>query len=90
MKKTDLIDAIAEALDVTKAAAEKALNVVTESVVKTLQAGDDVTIAGFGKFHATKREARDGRNPATGETIRIAAAVVPKFKAAKALKEALN
>ncbi len=90
MNKHELIDAIAESVDISKVDAEKALNAVTSSIVTTLQGGDEVAIAGFGKFSCSARKAREGRNPRTGETIQIAASTVPKFKAAKALKDAVN
>ena len=88
--KSDLIDQIAEQADITKAAAGKALEAVTGGVTNALAAGGSVTLVGFGTFSVSDRAARDGRNPKTGETIKIAASKAAKFKAGKALKEAVN
>ena len=90
MNKSEMIEAIAESAGITKVAAEKALNTFTSSVMDELKGGGEVAIAGFGKFEASKREERNGRNPKTGETILIKACTVPKFKAGKALKDAIN
>jgi DNA-binding protein HU-beta len=90
MNKHDLIEAIAASADITKVAAESALNAVTGSIVDTLKQGGEVAIAGFGKFETSHRAERAGRNPKTGESIIIKACTVPKFKAAKALKDAVN
>jgi DNA-binding protein HU-beta len=90
MNKNDMIDAIASSAGITKVAAEKALSTFTSSVTSALKDGSEVSIAGFGKFEASRREERNGRNPKTGETILIKACTVPKFKAGKALKEAIN
>ena len=90
MNKHDIIDVIAEAADISKASAEKALNAFTGAVVSSLKDGQKVAILGFGSFEASHRAARAGRNPQTGETIQIAASVVAKFKAGKALKESIN
>ncbi len=73
----------------TKAAAQRAVEAVLDSIVKTMGRGEDVAITGFGTFRVQKRAAREGRNPKTGEKIQIAASVKPKFRAGKLLKEAV-
>lgn len=90
MNKSELIDEIAEAAGLSKAAAARALDATTASITKALNKGDDVTLIGFGTFYLGKREARAGRNPRTGEVIEIKAANSPKFRAGKALKDAVN
>lgn len=90
MNKTELIDRIAEIADISKAAAGRALEAVTDTITETLKAGDSVTLIGFGTFQAKSRAARTGRNPQTGKEIQISAANVPSFKAGKSLKDALN
>lgn len=90
MNKTELIDAIAESAGLTKAQAGKALDATVEAVTKALKAGEEVTLVGFGSFYVADREARSGRNPRTGETIEIAAAKQPKFRAGKTLKDAVQ
>lgn len=90
MNKSELIDEIAKAADISKAAAGRALDATTAAVTKALNKGDLVTLIGFGTFYVGKREARNGRNPRTGETIKIKAANSPKFRAGKALKDAVN
>lgn len=91
MNKSELIDAIAiKAPDVTKQAIGEIITAFTESVSDCLKNGDDVTLIGFGTFKLGKREARTGRNPRTGEAIKIAAANVPKFSPGKGLKDAVN
>lgn len=90
MNKSELIDAIAEKADISKAAAGRALEAVTESITETLKAGETLTLVGFGSFQVKDRAARTGRNPQTGKEIKIAAAKNPTFKAGKALKEACN
>ena len=90
MNKNDLASAMAEDVGITKSSAIKALDAMTNSIKSALRAGDKVSIPGFGTFQAKHRSARMGRNPATGETIRIAASNSPTFKAGKALKDALN
>jgi DNA-binding protein HU-beta len=90
VNKNDLIDAIARHADISKAAAGRALDATIESIGTTLKKGDMVTLVGFGSFYVGKRTARSGRNPRTGAAIRISAAKVPKFRAGKALKDALN
>ncbi len=90
MNKTELIDEIAKAADISKASASRALEAVIESITTTLKHNDTVTLAGFGTFAVTARAARVGRNPRTREEIQIPASKVPKFKPGKALKDALN
>ena len=90
MNKSDLVDAIAKSADISKAAAARALDSTVESITKALKKGDTVSLVGFGTFKVGKRAARNGRNPRTGETIKIKAAKVPKFSAGKGLKDAVN
>ena len=90
MNKSELIDNIASAAGISKAAAGRALDAVTTAVKKTLKKGGTVTLVGFGTFSVGKRAARIGRNPQTGAEIKIKAAKVPKFRPGKALKEAVN
>ncbi len=90
MNKTELIDAIAAAADLPKASASRALDAVVESITTALSKGDQVSLVGFGTFAVKHRAAREGRNPQTGQTIKIAASNVPGFKAGKALKDAVN
>lgn len=90
MNKSDLIEAIAKSADISKAAAGRALDATVESIKKALKKGDTVSLVGFGTFKVGKRAARNGRNPRTGETIKIKAAKVPKFSAGKGLKDAVN
>ena len=90
MNKSDLIEAIAQAADISKAAAERALDGTVAAITSSLQKGDMVTLVGFGTFHVSDRKARSGRNPRTGATIEIKASRVPKFRAGKALKDAVN
>ncbi len=90
MNKSELIDAIAESADLSKASATRALDAVVENIIETLKAGDQVVLVGFGTFSVKDRAARTGRNPQTGAPIEIAAAKIPGFKAGKALKDAVN
>ena len=90
MNKTELIAAVAAAANVTKADSEKALKAFTEVVAEELKKGEKITLVGFGTFEVSERAEREGRNPSTGETIKIAASKSPKFKAGKALKDAIN
>ncbi len=90
MNKTELVAAIADKTGLTKKDAEEVVNAFTDTVTKALKKGDKVQLVGFGTFEVTKRSARTGRNPQTGETMKIAAAKAPKFKAGKAFKDALN
>jgi len=90
VNKSELIDAIAEHAELSKAAAGRALDGALDAVKEALQKGDMVTLVGFGTFYVGKRAARNGRNPRTGKTIKIAAASLPKFRAGKSLKEAVQ
>ena len=90
MNKAELIDAVADAADVSKAAATRAVDGALEAITKALKKGDTVTLVGFGTFSVRKRAARQGRNPRTGEVIKIKASKAPGFKAGKAFKDALN
>jgi DNA-binding protein HU-beta len=90
MNKSELIEHIAAEADISKAAAGRALEGFLEGVKKSLKKGDPVTLVGFGTFGVSKRKARTGRNPRTGEAIKIKAAKVPSFRAGKALKDAVN
>ncbi len=90
MNKTDLIDHIAKHADISKAAAGRALDALVGAVKTTLKKGGSVTLVGFGTFAVGKRAARIGRNPRTGDTIKIKAAKVPKFRPGKGLKDAIN
>jgi len=90
MNKAELIDAVANSADLSKASAARALDAALDSITKTLKKGDAVTLVGFGTFMVRKRAARMGRNPRTGEAIKIKASKVPAFKAGKALKDAIN
>lgn len=88
--KQELIAKVAESADLTKKDAEKAVNAVFASVSEFLAKGEKVQLIGFGTFETRERAAREGRNPQTGEAIKIAATVVPAFKAGKALKDAVK
>ncbi|MBE9609684.1 MULTISPECIES: HU family DNA-binding protein [Chitinilyticum] len=90
MNKSELIDAIAESAGLSKAAAGKALDATIEAITGALQGGQEVTLVGFGSFYVAEREARTGRNPRTGESIKIEAAKQPKFRAGKSLKDAVQ
>ena len=90
VNKADLVDAIAESSDISKAAASRALDATINSITDALKSGDTVSLVGFGTFSVKDRAARTGRNPQTGAPIEIAAAKVPGFKAGKALKDAVN
>lgn len=90
MNLTDLAAHVASNQNISKTAANAALKHAFETIGNTLAEGEDVSIAGFGKFEARARAARTGRNPATGEAVEIAAKVVPAFKAAAALKRLVN
>jgi len=90
MNKTELVAAIAEEAGLSKKDAEKALKAFTETVTKQLKKKDKVQLVGFGTFEVSKRAAREGRNPQTGATMKIPASLAPKFKAGKALKDAVN
>jgi DNA-binding protein HU-beta len=90
MNKSELIDAVAQQADLSKAKAEDALNAVISSVTTALKKGDEVKLIGFGTFKVSNRAATTGRNPRTGEAIQIAASKQAKFVAGKALKDAVN
>lgn len=90
MNKSELIASIATGADISKADAERALNATISTITSELADGGDIALVGFGTFKVSDRAARTGRNPQTGETIQIAAAKVPSFKAGKALKDACN
>ena len=90
MNKSELIEHIADKADISKAAAGRALDAMIGGVTTTLKKGGTVSLVGFGTFAVTKRAARTGRNPRTGAAIKIKSAKVPKFRAGKALKDAVN
>ena len=90
MNKSELVSAIAENADLTKAAAGRALDATIDAITESLKNSEAVTLIGFGTFEVRDRAARSGRNPRTGETIQIKAAKNPAFKAGKALKEAVS
>jgi DNA-binding protein HU-beta len=90
MNKSELVDAIAESAGLSKADGGRALDALVKTVTKALKKGDTVSLVGFGTFSVRKRAARTGRNPRTGETIKIKASKNPAFKAGKALKDAVN
>ena len=90
MNKSELVDAIAEHADISKADAGRALDGMITAVTKALKKGDTVSLVGFGTFSVKKRAARTGRNPATGETIKIKASKTPSFKAGKGFKDAIK
>lgn len=90
MNKTELVEAMAKKAKITKAESERALKALTDTIGAALKKGDKVSLIGFGTFEVTKRAARTGLNPQTGQKIKIAASKAPKFKAGKALKELVN
>ena len=90
MNKNDLITAVAQATNSSKADAAQAVDGVFDAITGALKSGEGVQVIGFGSFSVADRAARQGRNPRTGETIQIAASKHPKFKAGKALKSAVN
>ena len=90
MNKTELVAAMAEQAGVSKKDAEKALKAFTDVVADELKKGGKIQLVGFGTFEVSERAAREGRNPQTGKTMKIAASKAPKFKAGKALKDMLN
>ncbi|MBK6631250.1 MAG: HU family DNA-binding protein [Betaproteobacteria bacterium] len=90
MNKSELIDQIAKSADISKAAAGRALDAAVGAIRTSLKKGGMVTLVGFGTFYVGKRAARSGRNPRTGAAIKIKSARVPKFRAGKALKDAVN
>ena len=90
MNKADLIEHIAQAAEISKSAAERSIDALVVAVKSSLRKDEMVTLVGFGTFYAGKRAARTGRNPRTGAEVQIAAARMPKFRAGKALKDAIN
>ena len=90
MNKTELVAAIAENAEISKKDAEKAVKAFVEVITEELKKGEKIQLVGFGTFEVTSRAAREGRNPQTGNTMKIAACKAPKFKAGKALKDAVN
>ena len=90
MNKSELVAAIASKADISKKNAEASVNAFTEVVAEELKKGEKIALIGFGTFEVSQRAARTGRNPQTGKEIKIPASKAPKFKAGKALKDALN
>lgn len=90
MNKSDLVEKMAEAADISKSAAARALDGLVDAVAVALKQGEKVSVIGFGTFEVKKRDARTGRNPQTGASIQIAASKTPAFKAGKALKDAIQ
>ncbi|MBE5941795.1 MAG: HU family DNA-binding protein [Lachnospiraceae bacterium] len=90
MNKTELVAAMAEKTELSKKDAEKALKAFTDVVAEELAKGEKIQLVGFGTFEVAERPAREGRNPKTGESMKIAASKAPKFKAGKALKDVVN
>ena len=90
MNKTEFVDAVAEKAEIQKSDAAKVIDSMVDVIGDALKGGDQVTLIGFGTFLVSKREARKGRNPRTGEEIQIAASNVPRFKPGKALKDSIN
>jgi DNA-binding protein HU-beta len=90
MNKADLVEHVAQAAEISKSAAERAIDAMVAAIKASLRKGVTVTLVGFGTFYAGKRAARTGRNPRTGAALRIPAARLPKFRAGKALKDAIN
>ena len=90
MYKTELVAAVAEQADISKKDAEKVLKAFVDVVTEEMKKGEKVQLVGFGTFEVSERAAREGRNPQTGKTMKIEACKAPKFKAGKALKDAVN
>ena len=90
MNKAALVDKVNDVLGTTKVQAEQVVDTIFDGITASLKKGDEVSVAGFGIFSAKKRAARSARNPRTGEIVKVAAMNVPKFRAAKALKEAVK
>lgn len=90
MNKSDLVQSVADKAGISRADTAKAVDAVFECITESLQGGDEVRVVGFGTFSVSQRAASTGRNPQTGATIQIAASTQPKFKAGKALKDAVN
>ncbi len=90
MNKAEFVSAVAEASELSRADAARAVDAVVGAITDALKKGENVTLVGFGTFEVRERAARQGRNPKTGETIKIKASKNPSFKAGKALKDAVN
>ena len=90
MNKTELVAAVAEQADISKKDAEKVLKAFVDVVTEEMKKGEKVQLVGFGTFEVSERAAREGKNPQTGKTMKIEACKAPKFKAGKALKDAVN
>lgn len=90
VNKSELIEIVAKEAEISKAAAGRALDATVDAIKQALKKNEDVTLVGFGTFSVGKRAARTGRNPRTGDTIKIDEAKVPKFRPGKALKDAVN
>ena len=90
MKKTELIDAVAQTTDLSKVSASKAVDAVLSAIGKSLRSGDSVVLTGFGTFSIRERPARTGHNPKTGEQMQIKASKTPVFKAGKTLREGIK
>ncbi|MBX7146469.1 MAG: HU family DNA-binding protein [Alphaproteobacteria bacterium] len=90
MNKNDLVNVVADKTELSKTKATEAVDAVFEAIEHALVKGDEVRLVGFGTFAVAKRKATEGRNPRTGETIKIPASKQPKFRAGKSLKEAVN
>ena len=90
MNKAEFIDGVADSAELTRAEAARAVDAVVSTVSRALKKGDTITLVGFGTFSVRKRAARTGRNPRTGDSIKIKASKNPAFKAGKALKDAVN
>ena len=90
MNKAELVGAVAEKADISKKDAEKVLKAFVDVVTEEMKKGEKVQLVGFGTFEVSERAAREGRNPQTGKTMKIEACKAPKFKAGKALKDAVN
>ncbi len=90
MNKNELVSSIADKTGLKKSEVEKVVKAFTETVADELKKGEKIQLVGFGTFEVAERPAREGRNPRTGETMKIAASKAPKFKAGKALKDSIN
>ncbi len=90
MNKAQLVEHLASEMELTKADCERVIDSAVETIKKAVKKGEDVTLVGFGTFTRSKRKARMGRNPQTGEPLKVPASTVPKFRPGKAFKESLN